>query len=154
MTAQIHERLILNGKYTTMACSPVILKKVGVVTLSNKKLRAEIAAGKTSNLVGTSVCWRGYIGTWEIKDNILFLNNLEGRHKLISPTPVFASWFTGELKIPKGRMVRYAHGGFHSLYKKELYIQIEKGKVIGKRIVRHSVILNLLRRIKMFLCHL
>ncbi|MCQ2093255.1 MAG: hypothetical protein MJY85_11325 [Fibrobacter sp.] len=154
MTAQIHERLILNGKSMTMACSPAIPKKVDVVTLSNNELRAEIAARKVSSFVESSACWRGYIGTWEIKDNMLFLNKLEGRYKLISPTPIFASWFTGELKIPKGRIVRYVHGEFYSLYRKELYIHIEKGRVIGKRNVRHSVILNILRRIKMFLCYL
>lgn len=60
-----------------------------------------------------SACWRGYIGTWKIEDNQLFLIGLKGYSesnesitmKTLFPKKrkVFADWYTGELHISKGK---------------------------------------------------
>src|SRR4051812_9271097 len=57
-------------------------------------------------------CWRGYIGTWEIKDGRFFLVGLRGIYKLLGKEPIFADWFTGVLKIPRGEVLHYVHGDF------------------------------------------
>ncbi len=51
---------------------------------------------------------------------------------------VFASWFTGELRIPDGKMLRYVHMGYGSVYERERFIQIKEGLVVSERIVDNS----------------
>lgn len=46
---------------------------------------------------------------------------------------VHASWFTGDLKIPKGKMISYVHMGYMSTYEKEIILEIENGVVIDSR---------------------
>ncbi|QHT68058.1 hypothetical protein GXP67_16130 [Rhodocytophaga rosea] len=43
---------------------------------------------------------------------------------------VEAGWFSGDIKIPKGKLLRYVHMGYMSTYEKELVISIENGLVI------------------------
>jgi hypothetical protein len=123
MTAQIHETLILNGEKTSMAFCPPLPRDHRVVELKENEIDSD-------SLVFLTACWRRYIGTWEIKDNKLYLNKLFGALKLQSLDPVHADWFTGVLRIPQGERLHYVHMGFGSVFEKELHIKIEKGIVI------------------------
>ena len=49
--------------------------------------------------------------------------------------PPFADWFTGEVIIKRGKLLRYVHVEFNSTYEIEIYIKIEKGLFIDKRVV-------------------
>jgi len=51
------------------------------------------------------------------------------------PNGLFAHWFTGELRCPKGALVKYVHGGFGSVYEKDLFFKLKKGVVLDKRLV-------------------
>lgn len=44
--------------------------------------------------------------------------------------PVFADWFSGELRIPEGKQLKYVHGGYGSTYERDRLIQIERGRVL------------------------
>lgn len=85
--------------------------------------------------IGSTACWRNYIGTWEIKDGKFYLNNLEGRMRLTKKEPVHATWFSGVLKVPEGKVLQYVHLGFETLYEKEIHITIENGIVMGQTII-------------------
>ncbi len=62
MTAQFHEYLILDGEETSMAfCPPIPVDNPRITTLNNEQARA------SNRLAFSTACWRGYIGTWEIK---------------------------------------------------------------------------------------
>ena len=86
-----------------------------------------------------TACWRGYVGTWQIKRSKLYLVKTEsfdgGLLDLKSKTfpkekgPVFASWFTGSLVCPNGREVEYVHMGYETKYEKYLIIEIVDGMV-------------------------
>ena len=106
MTAQIQENLIFNGKHMSMCTEP--LEQYFEKTLGCQprfKMRS-------TNL------WRGYIGSWEIMGVHLYLIGLEGM--LADGTPVsistffpnsknriLASWFTGKLRVPEGKVHRH-----------------------------------------------
>lgn len=97
-------------------------------------------------------CRRGYIATWEVKDNQLFLRSIEGNmEKRIlfigrksvkcSIRTIFskadhkgikAEWFSGKLRIPNGKMTQYEHSGYDSRFEKELIITVDQGNVIKK----------------------
>ena len=95
MTAQVHEGLILDGVKTSMAFCPPLPK-------DNPRL-IELKGDQGLN----TACWRGYQGSWEIKDGKFFLTGIRGKYQLSDGAPIFASWFTGTIKVPKGNILKY-----------------------------------------------
>ncbi|UCG60399.1 MAG: hypothetical protein JSV52_08670, partial [Candidatus Zixiibacteriota bacterium] len=105
-----------------------------------------------SNLQSTAN-WRGYVGTWYIVHDSLFLVRIEVDYWLMSDdcsdhsratrevdieglfpgrkAPIFADWFTDTLRIPKGELLRYVHMGFGSIYERDLLIEVKGGVVMG-----------------------
>jgi hypothetical protein len=53
----------------------------------------------------------------------------------VSDGRVFASWFTGELRIPEGNLLRYVHMGFGSVHEQERFIRVEAGIIISERVI-------------------
>jgi hypothetical protein len=130
MTAQIHELLLLNGEWTSMAFVPPLPEghpRIGAA--SEEKQRA------ASPIIFSTACWRQYRGTWEIKDGRLSLIAIEGRFELTGEGPLFADWFSGVLRIPRGEMIAYVHMGFGSVFEEELHIVVERGVVQSTRVL-------------------
>ena len=136
MTAQFTEVLKLRGENLSLCTYPlsVYLK----------------SSGNPIELQSTSTgCWRGYVGTWEIIGDRLYLVKFWGNRKgetdyqQVSlkdvfpdyPDGVFAHWFTGELRCPQGERLRYVHNGFESKYEKDLFLTVRSGVVVGERLV-------------------
>jgi hypothetical protein len=86
-------------------------------------------------------CWRGYIATWEISSNVLYLKDIifntpEGDVGLGYLFPhntgiIKADWYTGELRVPFGDRLKYDYDdpGFES----DLFVNIKQGNVISHR---------------------
>jgi hypothetical protein len=130
MTAQAHETLILDGEHTSMAfCPPIPKNHARVINVDEKDVKRS-----NSRLFSTG-CWRHYLGTWEIKNGRFYLVGLVGIYSLVGAEPLFADWFTGVLRIPRGEMLQYVHMGFGSVFEEEVHIRIEKGIVIGSRVI-------------------
>lgn len=132
MTAQIHEELIFDGEETSMAfCPPLPEKDPRIVELDP----AEAARDDESVMLFSTACWRGYQGTWEIRDGRFFLTALRGRFRLQGEGPILADWFSGVLRIPKGEILHYVHMGFGSVHEQEIHVKVEKGVVTATRII-------------------
>ena len=43
---------------------------------------------------------------------------------------IFAGWFSGRIIIPHGKLLKYVHMGYESIYEKELYTDFENGILI------------------------
>ena len=126
MTAQFREKLYYKGYELLMCTTP---------------LASYLAKSGKSPEFGSlcTACWRGYTGTWEIDRGRLFLIGLKGYLKngalltmssLFPRQPrVFASWYSGDLRIPRGKMLKNIHMGFASMYEEELIFTIESGKM-------------------------
>ena len=136
MTAQVGEILLIDGEQHEMF---------------NEPLRFWFAlSGVPSPFLGnSSACWRGYVGTWEIAGDRLYLVRLEGNlldDESVSietifpgwPNRVFAHWYTGTLTVPLGDMLHYEHIGYGRLHEETLFIDIERGVVTGLRQVKNS----------------
>ncbi len=82
-----------------------------------------------------SSCWRGYQGTWEIRDDRFYLVEVAGTPSYMGRAPILADWFTGVLRIPRGEMLAYRHMGFASQYEAELHIKVERGVVKERRLL-------------------
>ena len=59
--------------------------------------------------------------------------HLEGRFRLRDDEPILADWFSGVLRIPQGKIMKYVHMGFGSVFERELHIKIKKGLVVATR---------------------
>ena len=92
--------------------------------------------------VPSSNCWRGYVATWEIFENDLYLIDIKfyapdgdlGYKCMfhINPEGLKASWFTGELRIPLGNIL-YSEVCMDYVYDFDLVIRIKKGSLLGQR---------------------
>ncbi len=73
-------------------------------------------------------------------DNILalVLKEIIGRYNKIDKEPLFAEWFTGVIRIPKGKFLKGVNMGFGSIYEKETHIKIERGKVIKQKEISNT----------------
>ena len=133
MTAQFTEQIILNGQKRSLCTDPL-------------ELFFEMNGAHPEFLATTTALWRGYVGTWEMLNERLYLVNLEGRLKSGQkanletifpgfPDRVFAQWFSGILRIPMGQLLRYVHGGYGSVYERDQFITVRKGVTVGTSLV-------------------
>ena len=132
MTAQIAEKLIYKGEKLAMLANP----------LSNYFAMGGIGPNFQYNC---TALWRGYVGTWDIASDRLYLIGLHGTlvggetATLASifpnyPERVFAHWFTGTVRIPQGKRLEYVHMGYGSTYERDLLLEFEKGVLIESRV--------------------
>jgi hypothetical protein len=136
LTAQVSERLIMGGKEVSMFTNPL-----GLYLRVNK---IHFESPHTAN-------WRGYVGTWEIKEyegvERLYLVGLHG-HKTYEEIvgvcdifpgfdTVFAHWFSGEVRLPQGAQLKYRHMGYGSIYEYDFMMQFKYGVLVNKY-ARHN----------------
>ncbi len=131
MTAQYSEELILNGEKKALHSTPELPNDESKVQLLEK-----------GGFINTA-CWRGYVGTWEIKNKKLFLNEISGKFKIKGSKPLFADWFTGTLIIPNGELLKYIHGGFGGKHAEEELITVVNGRVIKIEYKNNKKTINL-----------
>lgn len=142
MTAQTPDLLMLDGDRHALFSLPL-------------EPYFEELAGRPKFRVPHTGCWRGYVASWEIKDNRLFLVSVRGQLAdgtqfdpawlfPDEPLPVLAKWFTGTLKLPLGNLLEYVHMGFASLYEDELRLTVERG-ILVKRTRRNASPFRLLK---------
>ena len=136
MTAQMPERLTYKGEQLALAEQPLwdFFKLAG----------SQPAMAETS-----SALWRGYIGSWEITNERLYLVGIDGRLKDGSaltldllfpgfPDRVFAHWYSGDMRIPQGKLLNYVHAGYASVYERDLILNIERGVVVRETVRRNG----------------
>lgn len=88
-------------------------------------------------------CGRGYVGRWRLFQNRLYLIDLSGRVRIDdeevdvgldyffpNQDKVFASWFSGTVHVPHGKVLKYIHAGYLSKYEKEYTLVFEEGILI------------------------
>lgn len=89
----------------------------------------------------STACWRGYMATWELENDSLFLNRITACHDddegnqdadLVamfgSPKP-FAYWVNGILRVPRGEMLDYIHMGYGSIFEADEFIKVKEGEI-------------------------
>ena len=142
MTAQATEILLFEGEELSLCNEPL------EHFLENNRMSVKFMSPHTA-------LWRGYIGTWSIEGERLYLKSLEATiHDEVSgglqevgldavfpafPRGVFAHWFSGELRCARGSLLKYVHGGFGSVYERDLFFKVKKGVVIDRREVVNGV---------------
>lgn len=137
MTAQISEKLIYEGQHLGMCTNP---------------LSDYFAFGgdQPNFAYNCTALWRGYVGTWEIVNDRLYIVAVHGTLEDGSeatlatvfpdfPDRVFAHWYSGTIRIPQGKLLDYVHMGYGSTYERDLFLELEKGVVTSKRVQNNGV---------------
>ncbi len=132
MTAQFGENLLYQGRDVPMYTNPLsdYFEMTGI--------RPQFKENCTA-------LWRGYIGTWEIVDNRMYLIDINGTLEDDTdvslatifpefPSRVFAHWYSGTIRIPRGDRIEYVHMGYGSTYEMDLLLDVEKGVVVDTRV--------------------
>jgi hypothetical protein len=142
-TAQIPDRLRYGGREYLMYSEP--LEQRYAADRSKKPWL------RPHPFTGSSAMERGYVATWEIRKDKLVLAAIDSwvcgaragqldiscRHAtledVLGPTvddrTQFASWFTGELRVPQGRQLLYVHLPYQSIYEKDIIFRVRAGIV-------------------------
>ena len=133
MTRQAGDILSYNGEKTTIATEP--LKPY----LEN---RSDI-----SFIFKSTALVRGYIGTWKIKNKKLYLVSLIGFIKnnekvdlsylFPNKKEVFADWFSGQIRIPEGNLLKKIRIGYASVFERDKILKFNKGKCISDNTINN-----------------
>lgn len=137
MTAQISEKLLFEGEKHAMCTNP--LGDYGALGGELPRFASNCTA-----------LWRGYVGTWEIIGDRLYLIELSGEldsgHEADLETVfpgygerVFAHWYSGTIRLPQGKMLEYIHMGYGSTYERDLLLEFKKGVLTSRRVKVNGV---------------
>lgn len=102
----------------------------------------------------STALWRGYVATFEFRENRLFLKDIvvlkESREQdqskwksaidwvLWDDKELMIDWFTGILVLPVGKMKNYVHMGYGSTYSNYILLELKSGMLVGKRTYNHK----------------
>jgi hypothetical protein len=126
MTAQYSEHLTYQGESVALFAEPL----ASYFLMGGYK--PDFAAGNTA-------LHRGYVGSWEIVGGRLYLVRLTGVLASAGadvnletifpgyPNRVFAHWYSGTLRVPRGDRLRYVHGGWLSVYERDEMLAFVRG---------------------------
>ena len=139
-TGQTPERIIINGDTLSLFALP--LSYLDSVTY---KRFCKTLSGR---MISTGL-WRNYVGEWEVKDSTLYLNKVV-RYFRIPEEDTFtnamdakllekykdqkgikASWFSGNIRCGKGKIVQYEHMGFNYFLEYETIYTLKEGKIVS-----------------------
>lgn len=139
-TAQVPDLLVLDGKEVPLNTNPL-----EPYLDANRQTVPRFPPGSTAN-------WRGYVATFAIRNGVLIVDKVEVsrwetptdgkapvRRVEDVVTQVFggrddvpATWYTGALVIPRGKLVNYVHMGYGSTYERYTVIRVRSGYVLQR----------------------
>jgi hypothetical protein len=133
MTAQVPDIIVIAGEELPLFSNPPDSY------FNEENPRPAFQSMSTAN-------WRGYVATWEISESALYLVDLKGTISGSGgvniatifpddPERIKADWFSGTLRIPRGKCINYMHLGYGSIYEEDLIIEVENGVVKKREIV-------------------
>ncbi|RAI97698.1 hypothetical protein LX64_05002 [Chitinophaga skermanii] len=132
-TAQYPDKLIYKGKEYDLQSNPL------------ENYFEQHPESRPKGDTWSTALWRGYIATFEVRDETLYLKDIEvmvfdsitkdtkfqSVVKKVFPgqTNMKIDWVTGILVLPYGKLVNYVHMGYGSTYEKYILLEVDKGVV-------------------------
>jgi hypothetical protein len=138
-TGQKPERIIYNGTEYSLFTDPI----ESFFTESNPRPSKLFAFSCTASR-------RGYIATWKIDKGRLFLVRIVAGNCSAEPAvldvssifkkdlPIEATWYSGILRIPRGKCLKFINAGYGSVYEEEILLTIKDGVLLKEEIKKNS----------------
>ena len=122
MTTQVQERIIIEGERYPLINSLSLPEDESIIQIKRKGF-----IEKSTN------CWRGYVGTWEIKDDKLYLIDFSsGMYDVLVNLPILADWITGIGMVATGDMIKGSSWNI-TRYESEMHLTFENGLVVNTK---------------------
>ena len=139
-TGQIGEKIIIGRDTLWMLSCPLKAD----TTLSRK------VSERLDPKVMCTALWRGYIGTWRLENETLYLEaihlfngkrvNLDGIFDAyLENGRIAARWFSGEIRVVRGEQVYYEHMGFAQYHEHETIYSLCDGVVTKEKEIYNSL---------------
>ena len=126
MTTQVDEHILIDGKEYPL---------INVPSLPEDSLIIQHKKGLISKW---SNCWRGFQGTWEIKDDKLYLIEFSSdSYELLCKLPILADWIKGEIKVATGDIKETTSWAIET-YETEMHLTIENGLVVKTKNIKND----------------
>ena len=135
-TAQTPDWLIDHGDTLALYSAPL------EQWLDKLPLRPAELRGNSS-----TACGRGYEATWQLADNHLYLLDVQpcGGKPLTAAVlkkwfggdghaRIPATWVTGQLDVVRGKLLRYVHMGYESIYEQDWLLTFAEGKLVRQQL--------------------
>ncbi len=135
-TAQEPDKIFYNGKEYKLFLNPL------------EEYFEKYPEKRPKSIIESTSLWRGYVASFELKDNQLFLKDIEIQYRDTTSikrrnikwksvlTDVFPdssmlrlTWITGLFIIPKGKIIDYVHMGYGSTYEEYTILEIDNGSL-------------------------
>ena len=127
MTVQVNEQIIINGEKYPL-----------INTLSLPEDDSIIQRNSNELYETSTACYRGYVGTWEIKDDKLYLIGFSSpNYELIGSPPIFADWVSGTAKVATGEAKESSSWDIET-YETEMHLTIENGLVVKTKNIKND----------------
>lgn len=102
---------------------------------------------------------RGYVATWKIIKNKLYLTKIDswlcnrrirtksGCRRVtlgdlfgakVVDGRVAATWFSDELRVPDGKQLEYVHMGYGSIYERDIIFGVYAGRIIRREVIDNT----------------
>lgn len=103
--------------------------------------------------------WRGYVATWEMINDKLYLSKINSwfcnrrirtksgcRRVMLRDLfgakvidgRVAATWFSDELCLPDGKELEYVHMGYGSIYERDIIFDVDAGKITKREVIDNT----------------
>ena len=126
MTTQVDEHILIDGKEYPLINVPSLPEDSSIIQHKKGLI------SKWSN------CWRGFQGTWEIKDDKLYLIEFSSdSYELLCKLPILADWIKGEIKVATGDIKETTSWAIET-YETEMHLTIENGLVIKTENIKND----------------
>jgi hypothetical protein len=130
-TVQVPDKLIFEGKSHELYAVPL------ESYFSGRRPRPKWL--KETN----TACWRGYVATWEVVDDMLYLKRVDlgnfEKPKNLTPRlfpgkkpPIPADWFSGTVRVPMGKVLPNAPVVFGPVREEDLFLTFENGRLVKR----------------------
>jgi hypothetical protein len=129
MTAQIGDRLLVDGKAVTFMGCPALPWHHPRFQKLSKAEALELCRGRP---IFSTACWRNYVADWHIDSGRVYLDRITGIYRPVGEKPLFADWMTETLRIVCGARLANVHMGFGSVFEEDLLLDVQRGVVVGQ----------------------
>ena len=151
-TGQEGDIVYIDGEQWELLGKPVYADSV-----LSRELKEALPKGRgivTSN-------WAGYTAYWSIRQEQLCLDSilyeifdakksktkclpsdtlLRVFSKYVEGKRIVATWFDGDIRLAKGKMIYYVHSGFERNYENEKLVTLDHGKVCGMKDFQNYIV--------------
>ena len=126
MTTQVEEQIIIDGEKYPL---------INVPSLPDDR---SIIQHKQGLISKWSNCWRGFQGTWEIKDDKLYLIEFSsGMYDVLVNLPILADQISGTAKVATGEVKANSSWDIET-YETEMHLTFENGLVVKTENVKNN----------------